>query len=312
MSSRRGVTLVEVLVMVGIFAVLIAVILSAVSKVREAAARARSLNNLRQLSLATHQVGATTGGFVGGFYDPDPPTLKEKVRLFELYPDFACPLALAYLTSNGRPLTGQKGPVAEGLQPLMVSPGDPSAELGQADVIRANHWFGGPTSYAFNMTAFVGPVKFPSGLSDGLSNTVAYCERYYVRFGPAPTMSDPTTGQLYAAKPASLLNFAFVDSKCQGKVYGNRRASFADPGWGDVVPVTDKATHVTRPSRPGATFQVQPRADEADLFIPQTPFVAGLPVALFDGSVRTVRPGVAPEVFWAAVTPAGGEVAGLE
>jgi hypothetical protein len=30
-----------------------------------------------------------------------------------------------------------------------------------------------------------------------------------------------------------------------------------------------------------------------------------LPVALFDGSVRTMRPGVSPELFWAAVTPAG-------
>jgi hypothetical protein len=40
----------------------------------------------------------------------------------------------------------------------------------------------------------------------------------------------------------------------------------------------------------------------------QTPFEAGLPVVFFDGSVRTLRPGIAPEVFWAHVTPAGGEV----
>jgi hypothetical protein len=44
------------------------------------------------------------------------------------------------------------------------------------------------------------------------------------------------------------------------------------------------------------------------MYHPQTPFSAGLPVALFDGSVRTIRPGVRPEVFWAMVTPAGGEV----
>jgi hypothetical protein len=37
-----------------------------------------------------------------------------------------------------------------------------------------------------------------------------------------------------------------------------------------------------------------------------------LPVALFDGSVRTMRPGVSPELFWATVTPAGGEVAPLD
>jgi hypothetical protein len=31
---------------------------------------------------------------------------------------------------------------------------------------------------------------------------------------------------------------------------------------------------------------------------------------LFDGSVRTVRPGIDPAVFWSAVTRDGGEVAG--
>jgi hypothetical protein len=93
---------------------------------------------------------------------------------------------------------------------------------------------------------------------------------------------------------------------------GERRPSFADAGWGDVVPVTDPATRVTRPRRPGATFQVRPESRYADAFLPQTPFAAGLPVAMFDGSVRTVRPGVAPEVFWAAVTPASGEVAALD
>lgn len=93
---------------------------------------------------------------------------------------------------------------------------------------------------------------------------------------------------------------------------GFRRPSFADAGWGDVVPVTDPATRVTRPSRPGANFQVKPAPLHADPYLPQTPFSAGLPVAMFDGSVRTIRPGVVPEVFWAAVTPAGGEVASLD
>jgi hypothetical protein len=33
---------------------------------------------------------------------------------------------------------------------------------------------------------------------------------------------------------------------------------------------------------------------------------------MFDGSVRVIGPGVSPEVFWAAVTPAGGEAASLD
>jgi hypothetical protein len=39
---------------------------------------------------------------------------------------------------------------------------------------------------------------------------------------------------------------------------------------------------------------------------------AGLLAAMFDGSVRTIRPGVSEETFWAAVTPAGGETAPLD
>jgi hypothetical protein len=89
---------------------------------------------------------------------------------------------------------------------------------------------------------------------------------------------------------------------------GERRPSFADAGWGDVVPVTDGNPPVTRPSLPGRTFQVRPAPRDADMRLPQATFAAGLPVAMFDGSVRTIRPGVTPEVFWAQVTPSGGEV----
>jgi prepilin-type N-terminal cleavage/methylation domain-containing protein len=153
---RPGFTLIECVVVIAIFAILLALLLAAIMQVREAGLRTESTNNLKQIMLAVHLFADEHQRHLPSI-DGTNPNPNQSV-LAALLP---------YLEQ-------QNGGDLQSSHPIRnyLSPADPTSEeaLSEVGII--------VSSYAANALVFIPYACYPQSIPDGTSNTIGFAEHY--------------------------------------------------------------------------------------------------------------------------------------
>ena len=337
--NRPGFTLIELLVVIAIIAILIGLLLPAVQKVREAAARMQCSNNLKQLGLALHNYEGATGKWPPLYPYTAPGSTALNYRytwsvLAQLNPyleqtniynamDLTQPIYVgspAAISSQNRFAVVQK-------VKIFLCPSDRGEPVSSAYGVQNM----GPTNYvACHGTGTSGggygsPVNADgifttqfgvkiTDITDGTSNTVAFSESILGQ-GDEATATQPgdeRTAYKYTGFSGTLPS----DANCAGTPANwngfNRRGFMWASGEARCVSYNHYYTPNSKnfdciandPTAANFTYTaVGYRAARSR-------HTGGVNALLGDGSVRFVRDSVDPGVWRGAATRAGGEVPG--
>lgn len=323
-------TLIELLVVIAIIAVLIGLLLPAVQKVRDAAARMQCTNNLKQIGLGAHNYENANGYLPAGWTDDRSawPNRQTDSVWYTLLP-YLEQQPLFTLGTKANPAVNADGYITKMHVPE-VGAAPVKAYQCPSDGTNSAHLTGTPqdsASFPYATSNYIGnvmvfdpsiPRSLVAGMPDGTSNTAMVGHRLEkcdpsVVWGTAPdffvhnlTFGDPRMihyRQLpVIGMPTYTATYGTVTTSCTGAA----ATANSNPTKRNCNGVRNQNQDFVSGGLP---FQIKPRPGFCQPFVMVSPHDVML-IALGDGSVRTASSSVSAATWKRAWTPADGNPLG--
>ena len=302
-TSKRGFTLIELLVVIAIIAILIGLLLPAVQKVREAAARMSCQNNLKQLGLALHNYANSNNNMF--------PASRITVGTDAKFRSWT-PIALPYVEADAvakqwneslKWNAGTNMTVSQTMFKLFACPSAPGSRKTPSNGINL-----GPGDYGS-----VNAIRRRFYTANGLTNFPF----------PGTNAGDEAPGALKKVTPTPLLGI--TDGLSNTLLLGedSGRPNLFQKGFGDTGVVTTDGYGWADPDSGCSIDGVVPGAkgvawttggtcimnctNDSELFSFHT---GGINATMADGSVRFIRENLNAATLAALVTATGGDIIG--